>query len=52
MRSQSTELLTSIARLDAVKDKEQITYEIISEYYNLYKVLQSKKVVAQNSGDY
>jgi outer membrane protein len=45
---QSTQLLTSIARLDAVKDKEQITYEIISEYYNLYKVLQSKKVVAQN----
>ncbi|MBC7398459.1 MAG: TolC family protein [Mucilaginibacter sp.] len=45
---ESTQILTSIARLDAVKDRDQITYEIISEYYNLYKVLQSKKVVAQN----
>jgi outer membrane protein len=45
---ESTRLLTSIAQLDAVRDKEQITYEIISQYYNLYKVLQSKKVVEQN----
>ncbi len=45
---ESTNLLTSIARLDAVKDKDQIAYEIISAYYNLYKVLQSKKVVNQN----
>ncbi|MDB5159324.1 MAG: transporter [Mucilaginibacter sp.] len=45
---QSTQLLTSISRLDADKDKDQITYEIISAYYNLYKVLQSKKVVNQN----
>ena len=45
---ESTNLLTNIARLDAVKDKDQIAYEIINEYYNLYKVLQSKKVVEQN----
>ncbi len=45
---ESTNLLTQIARLDAVKDKDQITYDIISSYYNLYKVLQSQKVVAQN----
>jgi len=45
---ESTDLLTSAARLDATKDKDQIAYEIISEYYNLYKVLQSKKVVDQN----
>jgi len=45
---QSTELLTQVARLDASKDKDQITYDIISSYYNLYKVLQSKKVVNQN----
>ena len=45
---ESTQLLTNISRLDADKDKDQITYEIISAYYNLYKVLQSKKVVNQN----
>lgn len=47
---QSTNLLTQVARLDANKDKDQITYDIINSYYNLYKVLQSKKVVAQNLG--
>ncbi|RKR81089.1 outer membrane protein TolC [Mucilaginibacter gracilis] len=45
---QSTELLTQVARLDADKDKDQIVYDVINAYYNLYKVLQSQKVVAQN----
>ncbi|HTE00511.1 MAG TPA: TolC family protein [Mucilaginibacter sp.] len=45
---ESTDLLTKVARLDVDKDKDEITYDVISEYYNLYKVLQSKKVVEQN----
>lgn len=45
---QSTDLLTQVARLDIENDKDQIVYDIISSYYNLYKVLQSKKVVTQN----
>ncbi|RVU00391.1 TolC family protein [Mucilaginibacter limnophilus] len=45
---ESTELLTQIARLDEVNDKDQIVYNIISSYYNLYKVLQGQKVVQQN----
>jgi outer membrane protein len=45
---QSTDLLTQVSRLDADKDKQQIAYDVISEYYNLYKVLQSIKVVNQN----
>jgi outer membrane protein len=45
---QSTDLLTQVARLDAEKDKDQIAYDVISTYYNLYKVIQSQKVVAQN----
>lgn len=45
---QSTELLTQVARLDADNDKDQITYDVINSYYNLYKVLQSIKVVQQN----
>jgi outer membrane protein len=45
---QSTDLLTKVSRLDAEKDKEEITYDVVTSFYNLYKVLQSKKVVEQN----
>jgi outer membrane protein len=45
---QSTDLLTRVSRLDADKDKDDIAYAVISSYYNLYKVLQSLKVVQQN----
>ncbi|MDB5023133.1 MAG: TolC family protein [Mucilaginibacter sp.] len=45
---QSTDLLTKVSRLDADKDRDEITYDVISSFYNLYKVLQSKKVVEQN----
>jgi outer membrane protein len=45
---QSTDLLTKVSRLDADKDKDDITYDVISSFYNLYKVLQSLKVVQQN----
>jgi outer membrane protein TolC len=45
---QSTDLLTKVSRLDAEKDKDEIAYDVISSFYNLYKVLQSKKVVEQN----
>jgi outer membrane protein len=45
---ESTDLLVKIARLDVDNDKDQVSYGIINAYYNLYKVLQSKKVVEQN----
>ncbi|MEO3402720.1 TolC family protein [Mucilaginibacter sp. CAU 1740] len=45
---QSTDLLTQVARLDVDNNKDEVVYDIINSYYNLYKVLQSKKVVAQN----
>ena len=45
---ESTELLTRVALLDAELDKDQIAFDITNEYYNLYKVLQSQKVVQQN----
>jgi outer membrane protein TolC len=45
---ESTNLLTQVSRLDAENDKDQIAYSIINSYYNLYKVLQGKKVVEQN----
>ncbi|WP_293786640.1 TolC family protein [uncultured Pedobacter sp.] len=45
---ESTRLLAEVARLDADKSKEEITYAVINTYYALYKVLQSSKVVDQN----
>ncbi|RYG08545.1 MAG: TolC family protein, partial [Chitinophagaceae bacterium] len=45
---ESTKLLADVARLDAEKSKEEITYAVISTYYALYKVSQSRKVVDQN----
>jgi outer membrane protein TolC len=45
---QSTELLTRVARLDADRNKDDIAYAVINSFYNLYKVLQSLKVVQQN----
>ncbi|RLJ73526.1 TolC family protein [Pedobacter alluvionis] len=45
---ESTRLLAEVARLDADKSKEEITYAVINTYYSLYKVLQSRKVVDQN----
>lgn len=44
----STKLLTDVARLDADKNKEEVSYAVINTYYSLFKVVQSKKVVAQN----
>lgn len=45
---QSTELLAQAARVSADQDKDAVAYDIITQYYNLYKVLQSQKVVQQN----
>ncbi len=45
---ESTRLLTEVARLDADKNKDEISYAVINTYYALYKVLQSKMVIAQN----
>ncbi|GAB2701141.1 TolC family protein [Mucilaginibacter koreensis] len=45
---ESTDLLVQVARLDADRDKDQIAIDIVNEYYNLYKVLQNKKVVQAN----
>jgi outer membrane protein len=45
---ESTKILTDVAKLDADKNKEEVSYAIINTYFSLYKVMQSKKVVAQN----
>ncbi|MFD1753796.1 TolC family protein [Rufibacter sediminis] len=45
---ESTDLMAQVARLDAEKDKDEIAYTITNAYFNLYKLQQSQKVVAQN----
>ncbi|TKC12590.1 TolC family protein [Pedobacter polaris] len=45
---ESTKLLTDVARLDADKNKEEVSYAIINTYFSLFKLMQSKKVVTQN----
>ncbi|TDO19189.1 TolC family protein [Pedobacter duraquae] len=48
LATESTRLLTEVAKLDADKDQEEISYVVINTYYSLYKIAQSKKVIAQN----
>lgn len=45
---ESTKILSDIARLDADKNKEEVSYAVINTYFSLFKVVQSKKVVNQN----
>ncbi|WP_207431038.1 TolC family protein [Sabulibacter ruber] len=45
---ESTDLMAQVARLDAEKDKDEIAYQVTNAYFNLYKLQQSQKVVAQN----
>ena len=45
---ESTKLLSDVARLDAEKSSEEVSFAVIDTYYALYKVAQSKKVVEQN----
>lgn len=45
---ESTKILTDIARLDAYKNKEEVSYAVINTYFSLFKVVQSKKLVNQN----
>ncbi len=45
---ESFKLLLEASKLDADKDKDEIIYNIIQAYYNLYKINESKKIVAEN----
>lgn len=46
--AESTSLLIQISHLDADKQKEELIYGVINSGYNLYKIQQSQKVIAQN----
>ncbi|HMH22564.1 MAG TPA: TolC family protein [Puia sp.] len=48
---QSADLMVQLSRLDADKDKEDITYLIISSYINYNKILQNQQIVTQNMQD-
>lgn len=48
---QSADLMVQVSRLDADKDKEDVTYIIINSYINYNKILQNMLIVAQNMQD-
>jgi outer membrane protein len=48
---QSADLMVQLSRLDADKDKEDITYIVIGAYLNYDKILQNQLIVAQNMQD-
>jgi outer membrane protein len=48
---QSADLLVQLSRLDADKDKEDVTWLIINAYINYNKILQNQLIVAQNMQD-
>jgi outer membrane protein len=45
---ESTKLLIDVARSAADQNKEEVSYAVINTYISLFKIAQSKKVVAQN----
>ena len=48
---QSSDLLVQLSRLDADKDKDDITYLVIESYLNFDKILENQLIVAQNMQD-
>ncbi len=48
---QSANLMLELSRLDADKDKDDITYLVINSYLNYDKILESQLIVAQNMQD-
>ncbi|MBS1664281.1 MAG: TolC family protein, partial [Bacteroidetes bacterium] len=48
---QSADLLVQMSRLDADKDKEDITWLVIDSYLNYDKILENQLIVAQNLQD-
>jgi len=45
---ESLRLMQQAAKLDADKDKDEIIFNIVQAYYNLYKIKESEKIIADN----
>lgn len=44
----SAELLAQASRLDAEKDSREIEYAVVASYYNIYKLMQSARILDEN----
>ncbi|MBO9638772.1 MAG: TolC family protein, partial [Siphonobacter aquaeclarae] len=44
----SAELLAEASRLDAEKDSREIEYAVVASYYNIYKLMQSARILDEN----
>lgn len=47
----SADLLIKMSTLDAEKDKDELTFNIVTAYINYYKILQNQKILEQNLTD-
>jgi outer membrane protein TolC len=45
---ESLQLLLQASKLDADQNKDEITFTIIQEYYNLYKIKETEKIITDN----
>ena len=48
---QSADLLLKMSKLDVELDRDEVVYNIISAYINLYKIVQNQKILSQNLQD-
>jgi len=48
---QSADLMVQMSRMDADKDKDDITWIVVESYINYNKILQNQLIVAQNMQD-
>ena len=48
---QSADLLLQLSKLDAEKDKDDVTYLIIASYINYNKILQNQQIIQRNMDD-
>jgi len=48
---QSADILVQMSRIDADKDKEDVTYLVIASYLNYDEILENQLIVAQNMQD-
>lgn len=48
---QSADLMVQMSRMDADKDKDDITWIVVGSYINYNKILQNQLIVAQNMQD-
>lgn len=45
----SAELLVEASRLDAEKDQQDLEYNVVAAYYNIFKIIRSRQILDENT---